>query len=212
MSSDIDTVLGFVAAGYGMQHKEKGDSPRGVLWANEKSQTRRFEHFIELLHPILPEKGASVNDLGCGYGAFFDYLKETPFMHEGQFYGYDICPEMIESANRRITDPRCKFFINHRPTEIADFSFASGTFNFKGNCTDADWEKVIQSSLKTLCSKTRDALAFNMLDKSFDPIDEWLYSTDAEALVEYCKSEFPGTVTYERDAELNSFTVVIRLK
>ena len=60
-----------VARYYSTKLAEHGDTARGVDWNGEESQALRFDQLARI---IQRDSGFSLNDLGCGYGALFDYL------------------------------------------------------------------------------------------------------------------------------------------
>jgi len=56
--------------------------------------------------------GYSVNDLGCGYGALFEFFAEQVPGAVSHYHGYDICPDMIAVAQARISDPHARFSLS----------------------------------------------------------------------------------------------------
>ncbi len=40
----------------------------------------------------------SISDFGCGYGAFYSYIKNKQFMNNSSFIGYDIVDDFIFEA------------------------------------------------------------------------------------------------------------------
>jgi SAM-dependent methyltransferase len=64
--------------------------------------------YLDLVHRLalteaLAIDGQLVVDFGCGYGRLFPLLSE----HARQVIGVDVSVELLESARRTITDPRC---------------------------------------------------------------------------------------------------------
>lgn len=89
----FENILSDVARYYGSRLSEHGATARGVDWNGTDSQFLRFEQLAK----VLPEVGStgertfSVKDVGCGYGAMFDYLSER---YPGLDYlGTDISPK-----------------------------------------------------------------------------------------------------------------------
>jgi len=74
MCSQKSELLNSVATYYAKKLAEHGATPRGVDWNAQESQLNRF---VQLCKVIAPEKSFfSLNDLGCGYGALLDYLRD----------------------------------------------------------------------------------------------------------------------------------------
>ena len=103
--------------------KKYGATPQGVDWNSNQSIFIRFEN----LSKILDFKKTSVNDIGCGYGKFIEYLGNN--INKIDYAGYDISKEMINVARKLY--PQNNFFQISHLNEIksADFSIASGIFN-----------------------------------------------------------------------------------
>ena len=188
MANDITKPLGLVAAGYAVQLKEHGATPMGVLWSDKEGQELRFRILMELIEADINNGGLTINDLGCGYGAFFEFLKDMPLLEGGHYYGFDICDDMVEAAKQRISDPRAVFMESSFATQKADYSFASGTFNMKGTEPDKDWSQYVKESLRQLFSQSAKGMAFNILDSRQSERQEWLYYADPEELLDYCRS------------------------
>ena len=60
-----------VAEYYTSKLAQHGETPRGVDWNGEQSQMLRFEQLSKIVDTSTQ---FSINDLGCGYGALYDFL------------------------------------------------------------------------------------------------------------------------------------------
>lgn len=178
------TLLKPLAGIFDRRIAEWGATARGVYWRNEQGQRLRFE----VLARILDQDHApfTVNDLGCGYGAFFDFLAPQFEDRLAGFTGYDIAPLMIAEAKARIKDPRAQFVRSAVATEEADYSFVSGTFNMCLKAKPADWAAYIEDSLVQLFGKTRKVMAFNMLNGTGIARGD-LYYADPARFVLFCQ-------------------------
>ena len=72
MSGD-SPILSQVAGYYSATLAEHGASPRGVDWNGEESQVLRFR---QLARVIAADGAFTLNDVGCGYGALYDFLEK----------------------------------------------------------------------------------------------------------------------------------------
>lgn len=205
--------LSLVAAAYKAQLKEHGPSPNGVLWGALESQQSRFAMLIKVMAGDRRKSGISVNDLGCGYGAFFEFLDEQALLHDGCYHGYDICADMLAAAGSRICDPRANFTHRMIATHRADYSFASGTFNLKGTATDAEWAVYVKKSLLWLWEQSGAGLAFNLLDGTCttDP-KEWLYYPDPEEFYDFCRQNLSSSIERIDDPVRRDCTLLLRRK
>jgi len=200
-----------VTTAYRLQYRRNGATPKGVFWSNADNVRKRFEVLCRVFYPEDTARGdSSVADLGCGYGALYDYLKAHPIIRGGEYRGYDICESLLDACKTRIKDPRASFHHSMRVTQPADYSIVSGTFNLKLDANDADWLTYTQISLKALWSQTDRALAFNMLDiEDAAPMDG-LYYADPEVLETFCRKNLSENVSVVTGYDLPDFTVYVR--
>lgn len=106
MEIGTSKLLAEVADYYSAKLERHGETPRGVDWNGEESQTLRF---VQLCKIISTACDFSINDLGCGYGALLDHLQAH---YSGATYtGYDISGAMICAARRRFAEVRGAQFV-----------------------------------------------------------------------------------------------------
>ena len=183
-----------------------GATARGVYWKCEDGQQLRFEVLARVLED---DAGPfTVNDLGCGYGAFFDFLAPRLGARLLRFAGTDISPAMVAEAKARIADPRAVFVRGLAASEDADYSFASGTFNMCLKAAPADWVPYIEASLAHLYGRSRKALVFNMLAGP-GAVREGLYYADPARFVAFCQG-LGATVQLAMDYPLDEWTIFAR--
>lgn len=196
---------------YGRRLDQCGATAKGVFWRGEEWQELRFERLSHIIEPSDAAKGGiTINDFGCGYGAFFDFLSKQPVMNDSKYYGYDIVQEMIAACRDRVTDPRAKFFRKMWATKTADYSFACGTYNMNGSADDDDWRGYVEASLKQLWGKSNKALAFNMLRRESDDQYPGLYYIDPEDMRRFLKKTFSEDVEVFDENPLPDVTYFVR--
>src|SRR5206468_3907393 len=115
---------------------------------------------------------------------------------------------MLERA-RQATDDRAELVLSAEPTHAADYSFASGPFNFKGACTDAAWEGHVMDTLRTMAEKSRLGFAFNLLTTFVDFRQENLFYADPCAFFAFCKGNISPHVTLLHDYPLYEWTMLV---
>ena len=127
---NIEDLLNLISLVYDHRMGDCGPSANGVYWKNADGQLLRLNILLKAIAPEDLFGPITINDLGCGYGALFDLVRATPMMRSGRYYGYDISPAMVEEASKRHEmDPRAQFIQRPMATEMADYSFVSGTYN-----------------------------------------------------------------------------------
>lgn len=206
----IAPILSQISHAYRQRLEEFGESAQGVIWNDEDGQRLRFEVLSLVFADDPSRKGVSVNDLGCGYGALFDFLAREPILKGGQYSGYDICARMIEAARERVGDPRATFQRSAVATQDADYSLVSGTFNLKLKASPALWHEYVTSTLAHLWSKTRRGMAFNILDGDPGDRDDMFYHARPGPYVDFCREALGGKVVLVDDYPLKEWTLLVR--
>lgn len=205
---DVPEILVPVAEQFRRRIKRYGAGPRGVCWRSAERQQLRFRVLAAILDG---ERGnISVGDLGCGYGALFDFLDGLRVPRVERYVGYDICAEMLRAARRRIDDPRAAFIESSRPTADADYGFAAGTYNLKHDADDTTWNAYVKTSLAELWARSRRGLAFNMLSIDSELRQKNLYYGDPSDFMEFCARALSPRVTLLDNHPLADWTILVR--
>lgn len=202
-------LLREVATYYAEKLAEHGDTPRGVDWNGEESQTIRFEQLCKVIDS--EKSNFSLNDLGCGYGALLDYLQEKYSTHT--YLGVDVSPEMIRAASQRYAAiPRARFIPSAEPDQVSDYGVASGIFNVRQGRSNAEWYDYLQSTLDVLDRTSRFGFSFNCLTSYSDEDKkrDYLYYADPCLLFDLCKRRYSPQVALLHDYGLYEFTVLVR--
>ena len=209
MQNNKTRLLDEVATYYAEKLAEHGDTPRGVDWNGEKSQMVRFAQLCKLIDPKTPN--FSLNDLGCGYGALLDYLRDK---HATCAYlGVDVSHQMIKAAEQRhAAADQSRFISSAEPDQVADYGVASGVFNVRLGRTDAEWFDYLQSTLDVLDRTSSLGFAFNCLTSYSDEDKkrDYLYYADPCRLFDLCKRRYSRQVALLHDYGLYEFTILVR--
>lgn len=201
-------LLTEVAEYYTTKLAAHGETPRGVDWNGEEGQTLRFEQLCKIIDKA---NHFSINDLGCGYGALYDFLSSK---NEGFSYlGVDISDGMIRAAKQRFKDqPQARFVSSSEPDQVADFGVASGIFNVRMGRSDDDWQPYLEATLDVLDRTSRIGFAFNCLTSYSDKykMRDYLYYADPCVLFDLCKRRYSRNVALLHDYDLYEFTILVR--
>ena len=188
--------------------RQFGAVARGVDWNSEESQVLRFAQLLRLIDD--PEI-ATVNDYGCGYGAFASYLRGHGF--QGRYTGFDVSAPMIaQAAAAHGGDPSSSFTTQRRAVLRADYTFASGVFNVKQEHEPAAWQDYVIATLRDIDCISAKGFAFNMLSSYSDRDKQraTLFYADPAFFFAYCKTHFAKRVALLHDYPLYEFTIVVR--
>ena len=210
MAKQADKPLTDIADYYSAKLSKHGRTANGVDWNGEESQVLRFAQLSSIIGAT---DEYSINDIGCGYGALYDYLhgRSQPFT----YVGVDISGEMIESASEHYKNSANASFIQgSEPQEVADYSVASGIFNVRLDHSDEAWNKHIEDALNVLDTFSSKAFAFNCLTSYSDPekMRDYLYYPNPEHMFALCKNKFSRNVALLHDYDLYEFTILVRKK
>lgn len=209
--ANVSEALNGVAKLYEENLKNYGQTSKSVGWKDEAQQILRFEKLAELIEPRTSDAGISVNDLGCGYAAMFNFLDQLSSVKLERYYGYDISERMLEEAGLAVgNDSRAVFIRSSKITEAADYSFVSGTFNVKLEANDEVWTEHIKQSLKNLADTSRKGFAFNLLSTYVDWKQENLYYGDPFMFFDFCKRNISHYVSLLHDYPLYEWTIIVR--
>ena len=193
---------------YAEKWERHGASPLGVDWNGEASQLLHFEQLSRL---AAPGERFSANDLGCGYGAFLDYLDR----HGGcsRYRGFDLNASMVEAAAARTAGrPDASFAVATEPDAPADYGFASGIFTLRLGRSDAGCMRAMADTLDALDRTSSRGFAFNCLT-SYSDADRMrghLWYPDPCAVFDLCKRRHSRNVALLHDYGLYAFTVLVR--
>jgi SAM-dependent methyltransferase len=209
MSSGANNlILSAVADYYSEKLAEHGETPQGVDWNGEVSQTLRFEQLCKTIDTLNP---FSINDLGCGYGALYDHLVEE--YESFSYLGVDISESMILAAKQRYKDKKqVRFVASNVPDQVADYGVASGIFNVRLGRTQEEWRAYLETTLDVLDRTSSKGFAFNCLTSysDADKMRDYLYYADPCALFDLCKRKYSRNVALLHDYGLYEFTILVR--
>ncbi len=209
MQNNRTDLLKEVASYYSEKLIRHGETPLGVDWNGAEGQILRFEQLCKII-PAGTE-GFSLNDLGCGYGALTDFLRDIYPIYS--YIGIDVSIEMVRAArSRQVIPTEARFITAEKPDAVADYGVASGIFNVRLGRTDAEWYEYLQATLDVLDQTSRLGFAFNCLTSYSDANKkrDYLYYADPCQLFDLCKRQYSPSVALLHDYGLYEFTVLIR--
>lgn len=201
-------LLSSIADYYGDKLKTHGRTANGVDWNSEESQALRFDQLCRVVDDF---SSLSINDIGCGYGAMYEYLQAKS---GGLIYtGVDISADMVESARELYAGRQnAHFEVGNEPSQPADYSVASGIFNVRLSNSVEDWERYIEQAIEVLDRSSTRGFAFNCLTAYSDEHmkRDYLYYASPEALFGLCKRKYSPNAALLHDYGLYEFTVLVK--
>lgn len=208
MKKNQTDLLADVARYYSSKLDQHGETPHGVDWNGEESQVLRFEQLSKI---VSTQNRFTINDLGCGYGAYYSYLAAQ---HKAFYYeGIDVSKKMIAAAMQRYVDKtNVNFIVSGEPEKVADFGIASGIFNVRMGRSDDEWWAYLAITLEALDRTSRLGFSFNCLTSYSDANKkrDYLYYADPCKIFDLCKRRYSRNVALVHDYDLYEFTILVR--
>ena len=184
-----------------------GLSPKGVFWQNSGTQNSRFETLIKAIIKSDIDGRISLTDYGCGYGEFFNFIKNKSFMESSNFIGYDIVDTFIDAAKLKF--PQAKWVCSDQISLKTDYVFISGTFNMAFDNSIYDWETLLENQLKKCFRYTKKVLAFNLLYSEKSKIEEGLYYTEINKIFDFCSQKLGETIISKTKGANKDITIFV---
>lgn len=183
-----------------------GATPEGVDWNGEDGQNLRFQQISK----VIDGNFFSINDIGCGYGKYCQYLNDRYEFFD--YYGYDLSSEMIETAKSIYPNFIFIEIDNLNQVSYSDYSVASGIFNVKMNYSDSEWLSYVLQTIDQIDNISKRGFAFNCLTSYSDNEKkrDYLYYANPCEIFNYCKTKFSRNVSLLHDYDLYEFTIIVK--
>ena len=199
-----------IAEIYNQRFLKLGPSPEASMWFSKKRQFTRFDIIYNEIKLLNKNNKKSIIDVGCGYGAFFEFLLERGADDIWSYYGYDVSNEVIKFCKEHYSQD-AKFYTGSIPTFKGDFVIMSGTYNFFPAKDYNSWKLYFCRSLKAIWSKTTCAMIFNLQASDQEKItDGGIVYTSKEEIESFCKTNFGNVKAVINPAIPKDVTFVIK--
>ena len=93
-----------IAEIYNKRFLEFGPLPEASMWYSKKRQFARFDIILDQIKLISQNNKISVSDIGCGYGAFLEFLSERKYSRKLHYYGYDVSHEVVKFCQKKYSN------------------------------------------------------------------------------------------------------------
>ena len=187
MSRSFDSEIAEI---YNERFLKFGPLPKASMWYSKKRQFTRFDIILNQIKSLSQKNKISVSDIGCGYGAFLEFLSERKYSRELHYYGYDVSDEVVKFCQKKYSK-RASFHTGSIPVMVSDFIIMSGTFNYFPSGDYNAWRQYFYKFLNLLWSNLKCAMIFNLQISDQGKITDGgiVYSSQNE-IKSFCKSNF----------------------
>ena len=186
-----------VANEYNSRFIKYGAQPKSSLWFSEQRQILRFDLIIKFIKRNSPPGQFLINDIGCGYGGFLKRLEDNFNIDSFSYAGFDLAKSPIAYCKQRYARNGAHFYFSGIPSEIADYSVMSGTFNYAPDITFEAWKEYLFKSLNSIWNLTRRSMIFNLMISEKERItSQSICYIKKETVVNFCQRNFGTTYEY----------------
>ncbi len=180
-------------AAYQARLNQRGSVAEGVFWRNKSAQFARFDSLLQQVGHASPRQNTIIADVGCGYGALYDFIKATPKYQHLLYTGVDINSAMIKACKQHFPNERNLFSIGRKPRQMVDFSLFSGTFNLCHINKTKLWEEYIFDNLHLSWQLSRYGITLNLLCDKQSHIRNQIYYANRARFIESARHLFGPT-------------------
>ena len=151
-----------INSAYTRRFKQKGAAAEGVFWASRLSQTARFDHILARIIAHDNSQRLNLADIGCGYGALWEFIQKTVRYQHFNYQGYDINSTMISYCTRNFDNGARRFQIGRKPDGKTDYAVFVGTFNLCHTDDYMLWQDYILRQLTLSWKQVQKGIALNI--------------------------------------------------
>ena len=197
---------------YYARFKEYGATAKGSFWLTRQRQEVRFHIIAQEVVRLADGVAVDIADIGCGYGAFANYLLEIGDPEISRYTGYDICPQLIDECRDQSQSNAFNFEVASAPLFPTMFTVMSGTYNLSVTADIENWEDYVFNCLETCWKQTSVAMIFNLQVENRSMISKSnIYYANKVAILETCTKRFgPTKVILNNEIPKDATFVVLR--
>lgn len=203
VSATLNRIAGYFDGTIGTH----GATAAGISCSDSGLHTASLQRLSRILDAC-PDGNSRLHDIGCGYGRLFEMVRTHPALRSGHYWGCDLSARMVETARRRIADPRASFAVASLPDRIADVTVVSGTYNLRFDRNDGQWWDYIRGNLRHLARMTRRGLAFSLLSRHAAERQDALFYADPGAVLDFVLTHLTPNAVLHHDFADNEFAVL----
>jgi SAM-dependent methyltransferase len=207
MTKDYHTLV----AHYERCFRTHGATPQGVDWPKAEDVRTRFAVMLGIATGMTEKM--SLLDLGCGYGALYDYLQETGQTSHFDYRGIDLSAPMIEAARAR--HPAVDFSVRdiiREPlaAQNVDLVVMNGVLTEKRELSFAAMEEFAVALITAAFQTSRLGVSFNVMSAQVeyerDDLFHWPFDRAATLLKAQCSRH----LQIRADYGLYEYTLYLR--
>jgi SAM-dependent methyltransferase len=200
----ISEVLG---RHYAETFARHGPTAQGVDWGADGS--RALLRQDKMLAVIGPEPGATVLDVGCGYGGLLTHALGKGLLID--YTGIDVAENMIQWATANVPGGR---FVHgdvliHQFAGTFDYVVCNGILTQKLQVPGLEMDQFARRLIRRLFELCRWGMAFNVMTTKVNYFANNLYYRNPAELLSWCLSEITPYVRLDHAYPLFEYTMYL---
>ena len=172
---------------YNKRFSQHQNTPKGVFWNSKLSQDLRLNIILDKIIDNSKSDTFTIADIGCGYGRFFEIIKERNLQDKIKYSGFDINKNFISFCKNNIQLKQANFYEEISPGQKFDYIIMSGTYNLTPTKNLKLWEDYLTKNLKSNWKNVEKAMVFNCLINKERKIKSKLYYTETSWIKKFCE-------------------------
>ena len=195
---------------YDKRFDNYNNTPKGVFWNSKLSQDLRLNIILDKILQNTKSDEFSIADIGCGYGRFYEILKERKLDDKVKYHGFDINQKIINFCKNNKDFVNVKFGINELPFDDTDYVVMSVTYNLTPTNNISLWEDYIIKNLTSNWKLVQKAMIFNCLIKEKRKIEKKLYYTELSWIKKICERRFCDPDVIKHNLLKDDITIILK--
>ena len=177
-----------------------GYSPKSLAYSGEKSQKIKFNIVTE----VGIEDNCSVLDVGCGFGDYFNYLKQRGIKNV-KYCGIDISNKIVDFAKEKNSLVN---IIQGNVLDLSDDEKYDYVISLGFNCvkTGTNWETLTQV-LDKMWKLSKKGIAYNAVSTFSETSPRKIYFVSPAKVIDYIMTNLTYKVVFRHDYMPHDFTI-----
>tara|TARA_B100001167_G_scaffold174750_1_gene127578 strand:- start:321 stop:920 length:600 start_codon:yes stop_codon:yes gene_type:complete len=180
--------------------EKHGYSPKSLAYSGEKSQKIKFNIVTE----VGIEDNCSVLDVGCGFGDYFNYLKQRGIKNV-KYCGIDISNKIVDFAKEKNSLANV---IQGNVLDLSDDEKYDYVISLGFNCvkTGTNWETLTQV-LDKMWKLSKKGIAYNAVSTFSETSPRKIYFVSPAKVIDYIMTNLTYKVVFRHDYMPHDFTI-----
>lgn len=180
--------------------EKHGYSPKSLAYSGEKSQKIKFNIVTE----VGIEDNCSVLDVGCGFGDYFNYLKQRGIKNV-KYCGIDISNKIVDLAKEKNSLVNV---IQGNVLDLSDDEKYDYVISLGFNCvkTGTNWETLTQV-LDKMWKLSKKGIAYNAVSTFSEAKPRKIYFVSPAKVIDYIMTNLTYKVVFRHDYMPHDFTI-----